>query len=67
VSDTAREARRIANGLLPVERRLELPALADVEAAMEQLRSLQPLDAHDEMAIGEAGEILLRFRDAVQD
>lgn len=34
---------------------------------MEQLRSLQPLDAHDEMAIGEAGEILLRFRDAVQD
>lgn len=67
MSDVARQARGIADSLLPRERRLELPPAADVEAAMAELRTLTPADAHDEMAIGEAGEILLRLRDAAEE
>lgn len=63
MSQVAQEARRLADGVLPRERRLQPPRRDDVLAALERLRSLVPQDAHDEIAIGEAGEMLLRLRD----
>jgi len=63
MSEVARQARRIADALLPDRRRLDFPPAAEVESAIRELRTLTPADAHDEMAIGEAGEILLRMRD----
>lgn len=67
MSRVATEARRLADGLLPRERDLGLPRRGDVEAALEALRALRPVDAHDEIAIGEAGETLLRLRDVAAD
>ena len=67
MSDVARHARRLADGVLPGDRRLALPRRADVAAAFEALQSLTPADAHDEIAIGEAAEMLIRLRDLAVD
>lgn len=67
MSRVATDARRLAEALLPGERDLRPPRRADVESALEALRGLRPLDAHDEIAIGEAAEVLLRLRDVAAD
>lgn len=63
MSDVARTARLLADSLLPRERRMAPPSRDDVERAMDELRSLVPVDAHDEVAVQEAGEVLMRLRD----
>lgn len=63
MSDVAVAARRLGDGLLPRERTLEVPRRPDVQAALDALAELRPVDAQDEIAIGEVGEMLLRLRD----
>jgi hypothetical protein len=63
VSQVAAQARGLADALLPRERHLEPPRRADVALALDRLHALVPVDAHDEIAIGEAAEMLLRLRD----
>ncbi len=66
MSDIAAQARRIAGRLLPTERRVDPPHLADVEQALKELRELTPMDAFDEVALHEAGETVLRLREAAR-
>ncbi len=64
MSEVATIARRLAGRLLPVERAEAPPWLGDIEEALDELRELRPVDAHDEVALHEAGETLLRLRAA---
>lgn len=66
MSEVAAQARRIAGRLLPTERRTEPPPLVDVETALTELRALHPADAFDEVALHEAGETVLRLREAAR-
>jgi phosphoribosyl-dephospho-CoA transferase len=66
VSAIAAEARALAAALLPIERTINVPRLADVDVALDALRALTPKDAYDEAAVHEAGVLLLRLRDAAQ-
>ena len=66
MSTIAGRARALAAALLPAERTINAPVLPDVEAALDQLRTLTPKDAYDEAAVHEAGVLLLRLRDAAQ-
>ncbi len=64
MSQVAATARELAGHLLPQQRTRRPPALAAVDAALMELANLRPVDSHDEVALHEAGETLLRLRDA---
>ncbi len=67
MSEVATTARRLAGALLPRERADRPPPLAEIEVALAQLRELRALDVHDEVALHEAGETLLRLREAAAE
>lgn len=67
VSDVAGRARELAGRVLPRVKTQDPPTPADVAAALAELRQLAPVDAHDEAALHEVGEILLRLRDAAEE
>ena len=66
MSNVAPRARQIAGQLLPQDRRTVPPTVKAVEAALETLRGLRAVDAHDEIAMHEAGETLLRLLEAAR-
>ena len=64
MSDVAVSARALAGRLLPRQWVDRPPPLLEIDAALVELRGLRAMDAHDEVALHEAGETLLRLREA---
>lgn len=66
MSDVASRARHIAARLLPEAPTRTPPHRADIDAALAELVELTPIDAHDEAALHEASQTLMRLREATE-